>query len=177
MPEIRKVAEVRGLRILLRDAREEDAAFILSLRTDPRKARFLSPVEDDVARQREWIREYQASVGQAYFVVCGLDGEPLGTVRLYDAQGDSFSWGSWVLKEGAPMFAALESALLVYRLGLQWGFRAAHFQVHKANASVVAFHERMGAVRTGENDEEVFLRIDEPAIRASLARHAKHLPA
>ena len=177
MPEIRKVAELRGRSIVLRDVREEDAAFILSLRRDPRKGRFLSPVEDDVERQRAWIREYLASQGQAYFLVCGLDGQPLGTVRLYDAQGESFSWGSWVLKDGAPLHAALECALLVYRLALGWGFTSSHFRVHKANASVVAFHERMGAVRTGENEDEVFLRIDEAAIRASLARHARHLPA
>ena len=176
-PRIHRVAQLPGRTILLREVQEGDAAFILSLRLDPRKNRYLSPVVDDVDRQREWIRGYLRSDGQAYFIICAQeDGEPLGTVRLYDAIGDSFSWGSWILKDGAPAAAAVESAVLVYSLGLHWGFRHAHFQVHQGNTSVLAFHERFGARRTAETEEEVHLAIDEPAIRRSLERYAAFLP-
>ena len=175
-PRIRRVAQLPGRTILLREVQEADAAFILSLRLDPRKNRYLSPVVDDVDRQREWIRGYLRSEGQAYFIICGLDGESLGTVRLYDAIGDSFSWGSWILKDGAPATAAVETAVLVYSVGLYWGFRHAHFQVHRGNTSVLAFHERFGARRTAETEEEVHLAIDEAAIRRSLERYANFLP-
>lgn len=177
MPEIRRVAELRGRSILLRDVREEDAAFILSLRLDPRKNRYLSPVADDVERQRAWIRAYHQSQGQAYFLICDLQGEPLGTVRLYDAVGDSFSWGSWILKDGAPVLAAIETTALVYTLAVQWGFRAAHFQVRRANTTVLAFHERLGASRTSETAEEVHLTFGWAQIQQFLRRNARYLPA
>ncbi len=175
-PRIARVPQVLGRSILLRDVQPDDAEFILMLRLDPRKNRYLSPVVDDVDRQREWIHGYLQSEGQAYFIICALEGEPLGTVRLYDAMGDSFSWGSWILKDGAPASAAVETAVLVYSLGLHWGFRRAHFQVHQGNGSVLAFHERFGARRTAETEEEVHLAIDEASIRRSLDRYANFLP-
>ncbi|HQC81524.1 MAG TPA: DNA gyrase modulator, partial [Accumulibacter sp.] len=53
---------------------------------------------DDAVLQR-----YAQDDTQAYFIVCHADGgEPVGTVRLYGARGEAFSWGSWLLKAGLP---------------------------------------------------------------------------
>lgn len=173
---IRRVPRVRGRSIELRDVTVDDAAFILSLRLDPKRNQFLSPVAADVGRQQAWIRDYLQSEGQAYFVISSLEGEALGVVRLYDAEGDSFSWGSWIMKEGAPVAAAMEAALLVYRLGLDWGFQAAHFKVHRANVSVLKFHEMFGARRVAQVGDEVQLHIGRDAIEAALRRFARFLP-
>ena len=175
-PTIRRVPLVPGRNIVLRDVEESDAAFILALRLDPALNRFLSPVADDVERQRAWIRGYLAGAGQAYFVICDREGHPIGTVRLYDATGDSFSWGSWILQRDAPVTAAMESALLVYRLGLSWGFQASHFQVSKGNDTVIRFHELWGAQRTGETADEVHFRLDRAVIEAGLRRFARFAP-
>ena len=176
-PQIRRVPLIQGWSVVLRDAEEADAGFILSLRLDPGRNQFLSPVPDDVERQRAWLRDYQASAGQAYFIICDRQLRPLGTVRVYDAVWDSFSWGSWILKQGVPPTAAIESALLVYRLGLSWGFAASHFKVHRANNPVVQFHESFGAQRTAETEEEIFFRLDRGAIERALQRYARFLPA
>lgn len=177
-PTIRKVARVHGKNIVLKNVELEDAEFILSLRLDPQKSRYISAVDQDVEKQREWIRQYQHSEGQAYFLICDKSLQNLGTVRIYDAVGDSFSWGSWILKDGAPSSAAIESAALVYQLALTcWGFKAAHFQVHLANTSVLGFHEKFGAQRVAQTSEEVHLRIEQPQIEQSLRRYAKYLPA
>ncbi len=173
---IRRVPRVRGRSIELRDVTVEDADFILSLRLDPKRSQFLSPVAADVGRQRAWIRDYLQSEGQAYFVITSLAGEPLGVVRLYDAEGDSFSWGSWIMKEGAPVTAAMETALLVYRLGLGWGFDAAHYKVHRDNHSVLKFHEMFGAQRVGQEGDEILLHIGREAIESALKRYARYLP-
>jgi RimJ/RimL family protein N-acetyltransferase len=176
-PQIRRTPAIQGWSVVLRDVEESDAEFILSLRLDPARNQFLSPVPDDLERQRAWIRGYHASSGQAYFIICDRQLRPLGTVRVYDAVGDSFSWGSWILKQGVPPTAAIESALLVYRLGLAWGFDASHFKVHRANTSVVQFHESFGAERTAETEEEIFFRLDRAAIERALKRYARFLPA
>lgn len=176
-PLIRQVGKVHGKAVVLRNVRVEDAQFILSLRLDPRRSRYVSPVDPDVDKQRDWIRRYLQSEGQAYFLICDKAGEALGTVRVYDAQGESFSWGSWMTKEGAAASVAVEAAVLVYRMATScWGFRAAHFQVHRANTSVVAFHEKFGAYRIWENSEEIGFSIGAQAIEESLKRYSRYLP-
>ncbi|RYF27049.1 MAG: N-acetyltransferase [Comamonadaceae bacterium] len=176
-PIIRKTRLVRGKSINLRDVVESDAEFVLQLRLDPRRNQYLSPVDAQVEVQREWIRQYRESQGQAYFIICDADFADLGTVRIYDAIGDSFSWGSWVLKEAAPPQAAIESAVLVYTLATRfWGFRAAHFRVHPANTSVLAFHEKFGARRVTETPDEVQLCIGIAQIENSLSRFARYAP-
>lgn len=179
-PVIRQVGLVYGKSIVLRNVQVEDAEFILSLRLDPQKGGYLSPVEADVEKQRDWIRTYLRSKCQAYFLICDLAMRPLGTVRLYDAIGDSFSWGSWILKKGAPPAAAIESAVLVYWLATKyWNFRASHFQVRRDNTSVLAFHEKFGAERVTQTNEEaeIHLRIGQLQIERSLKRYARYLPA
>lgn len=175
-PTIHSAPAIEGNRLILRDVAVDDAAFILSLRLDPKKSAYLSAVPDDVQAQAAWIERYRAGTGQAYFIICAKDGTRLGTVRLYSAIGNSFSWGSWIVTDTAPANTAIESALMVYRYALGLGFTAAHFEVDRKNASVWAFHERFGAVRVRESETEYFYEIGMDAIRASMARYRRFLP-
>ena len=162
----------------MRNAEAADAAFILALRSDEQKAAHLSRVSPRLADQVAWLARYRDAHGEAYFIIEQPDGEPLGTVRLYDAQRDSFCWGSWILKSGAPSAAAIESALMVYAYALDTlGFGAAHFQVRRDNERVWAFHERFGALRTAADDEQFEYALPSAAIRASMQRYARFLPA
>jgi hypothetical protein len=56
------------------------------------------------------------------------------------------------------------------------GFVRAHFDVRRGNESVWQFHERFGAVRVRETDEDFFYEISLDAINASLERYRKFLP-
>ena len=174
--EIRKARRITGKSLVFRDACVDDAEFILSLRTDERKSRHLSSTSPELSRQIEWLNNYAGQGGQAYFVIETLGGERLGTVRLYDAQGDSFCWGSWIIKDGAPGNAAIESALMVYAYAIEHlGFEQAHFEVRKGNESVWRFHERFGAVRFGETDEDYLYRLDKESILSSRKKYQKFL--
>ena len=175
-PQFRKPRSVRGRQLLFRDASEADAEFILSLRTDKKKGEFLSATTPDVQRQRDWLSRYAADGSQVYFIICKLDGTPVGTVRLYDQRGDSFCWGSWIKSDAAPSGFGVESALMVYDFALQLGFQRAHFDVRKQNLSVCQFHERFGAVKVSENDEDYFYEMSNTAIQAALAQYQKYLP-
>ncbi len=69
-----------------------------------------------------------------------FNGEPIGTVRLYDARQNSFCWGSWILKAGSPKHAAIESALMVYAYAVDHlSSQSAHFDVRKDNEGVWLF--------------------------------------
>jgi hypothetical protein len=97
-------------------------------------------------------------------------------VRLYDQRGDSFCWGSWIKSDGAPSGFGVESALMIYDFALQLGFRRAHFDVRKQNTSVCQFHERFGAVKVDESQEDYFYEMRPEAIARALQQYRKYLP-
>ena len=162
---------------MFRNAEIADAAFILSLRTDSRKSRYLNRTSPGISRQEAWLEDYAKKDTEAYFIIETQDGEAIGTVRLYDAQGCSFCWGSWILKDGAPKSAAVESALMIYSYAIDYlWFQTAHFDVRKDNENVWRFHERFGAVRVGETVTDYLYQIDYEAILTARLRYKKYLP-
>lgn len=46
--------------IILRDVEVDDANFILSLRCDSNKAKFLNKTENNIEQQKEYIKKYKA---------------------------------------------------------------------------------------------------------------------
>lgn len=175
-PRYVKPKAVRGHKLVFRDATVDDAEFILSLRTDAAKNRYLSATSADVQQQRDWLTRYAADDSQLYFIICNLDGKPVGTVRLYDQQGDSFCWGSWIKSDDAPAGFGVESALIIYDYALQQGFRRAHFQVSKGNDGVISFHLRFGAVQVAEFETEYHYEMRHDAILGAMAQYRKFLP-
>lgn len=171
-----KPQAVRGHKLVFRDARPDDAQFILGLRTDAKKGRYLSSTSPDVAQQRAWLERYAADDTQIYFIIENLAGEAVGTVRLYDQRGDSFCWGSWIKSDQAPASFAIESALMIYHYALHLGFTSAHFEVRRDNTGVIAFHERFGARVVDQNDLELFFELDGLALRGALEKFARFLP-
>jgi RimJ/RimL family protein N-acetyltransferase len=172
---LRKAARVVGKTLTFRNATVADAAFILSLRTDSEKSRYLSAVSGELSEQQDWLRRYADVEDQAYFII-EYQNVPIGTVRLYDPQGDSFCWGSWILKSSRPSHAAMESALMVYAYAVDHlGFRTSHFDVRKGNERVWQFHERFGAQRTAETDLDYFYRLESEAIAFSRTHYQRFL--
>lgn len=175
-PYLRKPARITGRQLVFYDAGPQDAAFILGLRTDPKKSRCLSATSSDLSRQIAWMERYAADSSQVYFIIADANGDKVGTVRMYDQRGASFCWGSWIIKDEVPSSYAIESALIIYHYALLLGFQGAHFDVRKDNVSVWTFHERFGAVRIGETDMDFLFTISNEAIQRSLRRYAKYLP-
>jgi RimJ/RimL family protein N-acetyltransferase len=157
--------------IHLRLIEPSDAEFVLRLRTDKRYNQFLSSISPDLEAQRQWIVNYKQDENnrkQFYFIIKRNDGVPCGTIRIYDLRDGSFSWGSWILNEDKTRYAALESAFLIYEFGFkELGFTKAHFEVIRENDRVIAFHEKMGAIVTDEDDLNVYFQITQQSVAAS----------
>ena len=151
--------ELEGPTIYLRLVQEQDASFICSLRNNEEFNRYLSKSSPLVNKQRQWILDYkqrEAEEKEYYFIIYRKsDDLPIGTVRLYDFRENpkSYCWGSWILNENKTRYAALESSLLMYETAFKkLGFEQSHYDVRKGNEKVQAFHERMGAERTSEDE-------------------------
>lgn len=109
-PVFIKPKKVVGNNLIFRNATEEDAAFILELRTDAKKSQHISKTSADLVQQQAWLGKYSGDSQQVYFVILNKDLEKVGTVRLYDIRDNSFCWGF--------DFKARISKLLLHRICL-----------------------------------------------------------
>ena len=176
-PHIKKASKVFGNKLVFNDATENDADFILSLRTHSQKSRYISQTSSDIKDQQQWLRNYQQSNDQAYFIVSSLSGDPLGTIRLYDASEDSFCMGSYIMRDGAPYFVAIESLLMIYSYAIDHlGFSSARLDVRIGNERHWKFHERFGAKRVSETSQSYFYELHLQDILLARKRYAKYLP-
>jgi RimJ/RimL family protein N-acetyltransferase len=166
-----------GKNITLREIQTTDAEFVLGLRTDPNKNKHLSPTLNDLERQRKFISDYFNSTTDFYFIISDHALRPIGTVRLYDVQGNSFCWGSWILASDAPTSAAIESALLLYDFAFfSLHYKGAHFDVRKANSKVVDFHKRFGARVVREDDLNFYFEYDLESYLQTRTKYRRYLP-
>lgn len=147
----------------MRLIREIDAEFVLSLRLNSQLNKYLSPVENDLNKQLDWIKQYkirEESRLEFYFIITSLDNESLGTVRLYDFQESSFCWGSWMIHKNASSFTAIESALTIYEIAYYLlGFSSSHFDVRKLNDKVIKFHKGFGAKVVSDDIDNFYFTI------------------
>jgi RimJ/RimL family protein N-acetyltransferase len=176
IPLIRKARRVVGKTLILRDATLNDAQFIVSLRTDPKKSRHLSPTSPDIDAQRTWLERYSNDSSQAYFII-EQDDQALGTMRCYDQREDSVGIGSWILKDENPVQVGMESALMIYTYAFDHlGFAAAHYNARKDNRRVWRFHERFGARRVSETAMDFVYTISHETFEGSWRRYRRFLP-
>ena len=95
---------------------------------------------------------------------------------MYDFKYDSFCWGSWILNEDKTRYAAVESALLVYRFGFeQLCFKKSHFDVRKENVGVVNFHKNFGAKIVDEDDDNFYFIYEREQYSDALEKYSKFL--
>ena len=168
---------VRGKHIALREITPNDADFLLRLRTDPNLGKHLSPTTADIDQQKAYIFNYLTSLTDYYFIVTDWQQRNLGTIRIYDIQGNSFCWGSWILSKEAPSTAAIESALLIYDFGFfALHYHMSHFDVRKANTKVVDFHKRFGARVIREDELNYFFEYDRGTYLKTREKYARYLP-
>lgn len=172
------MAVIKGRKITLRLVEVFDAEFILSLRSNQHKARFLHPIDSEIEKQREWIVDYKKreSLGKEYYFVIE-ECVPLGLVRLYDFLEDSFCWGSFITIENAPFYAAIESVCCVYEFAFYGlGFTQSHFDVRKENERVVAFHQKFGANIVAEDIQNYYFHFTRQEYEKTKQKYLKFMP-
>lgn len=166
---------ISGRNISLRLAEPVDAGLIFALRKSPR-GRHLSPIADDPRLQEEWIRDYKSREirgEELYFIIKHKTAGDVGALRLYAIAADSFWWGSWIVREGAPGHAAPESMFLVYELGFfRMGLARACFVVRRDNPSL-GFHPKVGARAVEEDAVRVVFELTRESYLPARARLAR----
>jgi hypothetical protein len=149
--------------VLMRTVEEEDASFILALRLHEKLGRFISRTENDVAKQKDWIRQYkvrETSGEEYYFMAVDHAGNRYGTIRIYHFESDSFESGSWLFSPDAPRGMSILADLAGRDFGYETlGFPFGRFAVDKNNITVLNYLLRFRPEKTGEDAGSNYFRV------------------
>lgn len=145
--------KLSGTTVDLRPADAGDAEFTIKLRQDPVITRFLPRVEHSITDQIAWINTSRKKDNEYFFVICNKQGERLGTISIYDIDGDHAESGR-LASFGNPI-ENMEAILLnmdfaFNRLGLEYVLANTMVQ----NVKVVKINEKFGTVFTGKHTDE-----------------------
>ena len=88
--------EIKKYDIEVRLVNENDASFILGLRTDPRLERFISETSSKLEHQTKWIENYKLreKEGKEYYFIYYYKEEPVGVNRIYNIDFEKISYQS-----------------------------------------------------------------------------------
>jgi len=123
-----------GLQVQL--VEENDAEFIVSLRTDPRLSKHIHSTSTDVEQQKQWIRDYKLREEQGldYYFLFSIDGQPQGLARLYNITEDAFTQGSWIFSPDAVLGASILGSFICSEIGFEFlEKKVGYFDVRKDN--------------------------------------------
>ena len=151
-----------GLHVRL--VREEDAEFIVRLRTNERNARYIHATSANVADQVEWIKRYKAreARGEDYYFIFYFCGVPVGLIRIYDInmEKNSVTAGSWVCEQDLPMHVPILILIICREIMFdEIGAELDHFDVRKGNKHVLRVHKMMGAEKISEDEENYYFEL------------------
>ncbi|MDB4349642.1 GNAT family N-acetyltransferase [Omnitrophica bacterium] len=173
------IMKIEGRSIVLRLVDIKDAQFILNLRLDKKLNKFISKTNTSLASQIRWLEDYkkrEADKQEYYFIVESKEQQKYGTIRLYDFMNDSYCWGSWIIKKGAPSRAAIESVLLAHQFGFYTlGFRRSRCNVRKTNKKVTAFYLRLGFKSVNSDKFNYYLELSMDIFEETQKRYKKYL--
>jgi hypothetical protein len=141
---------------------EQDAEFILQLRTNIRLNKYLNHTENNIELQKKWINDYRLreSNGLEYYYIFFEDSEPRGTYRIYNINNYSFTIGSWLFdscnEKILPIIADLEIGDIGF-YSLKKDIMI--FDVRKNNKKVIRYHQLKEATIYNEDDDNIYFII------------------
>ena len=150
--------EIEKYGLTARFVEENDADFIIKLRTQPHLARFINHTDDDVEKQKEWIRNYKEreKSGIDYYFIYNHNGEPVGLNRLYNIDETSFTFGSWVFLPDVPFVCSAASAIIAREIAFDiLGLKIENEVdgIHVNNKNVYKFSKMIGLEFTGTKEK------------------------
>lgn len=150
---------VEGRVFRLRPVTLEDAEFLVDLRTDESRARYINPTPPEIGRQLQWLAAYEDRPGDYYFIIEKIaTGKPEGAAGIYnvDEASHAAEWGRWVVLPGSA--AALETVPLIYRAAFEMlGMESLYSRTIRENLNSISIIERFGMVR--EKDLPGFIEL------------------
>ena len=148
--------------IHVRLVREEDAEFIVKLRTNEKLSQYIHKTDSNIAKQLEWIRAYkQREVeGKEYYFIFSYQDKNVGVARIYDIEDDRFTSGSWLASSnmvGIGVLCDIISREIVFDL---YPDSLNYFDIRKGNKSVIRYAKSYCPILYKEDVESLYFYIN-----------------
>lgn len=147
-----------GLHVRL--VREDDAEFIVRLRTDEKLGRYVHSTDPSVEKQKSWLKEYKKREenGEDYYFVFETPVQyPVGLMRIYDISDTAFTVGSWVFDKQSPKGAAILADLITKEIGFElYPDSECLWDNMKGNTNVIRFGLSFHPVLINETVNQLF---------------------
>ncbi len=149
--------KIIGKNVDLVEVKVADAEFILSLRQNPDLNKYLSFVDNDLKKQKQWLQKSIFNKNEYYYLIKNKKNTPVGTIRIYDIRNNVFCWGSWIILPEHRKYSSLESMFLLLKFAFfDLNLLETNFDVRKDNQKVINFHLKSGAVIIDEDSQNFF---------------------
>ena len=142
---------------------EDDAEFIVRLRTDDKLARYVHVVDKDVWKQRRWIRDYKKREhgGEEYYFIFEVAGVSYGVDRIYNIKDRDFTTGSWVFSSSSPIGLAALAGIITKEIAYEFlELENDYAEVCKNNKTVLRYNKQFHPRILNEDEENVSLAFD-----------------
>nr|WP_320039453.1 GNAT family N-acetyltransferase [uncultured Bacteroides sp.] len=148
--------------IHVRLVNEDDAVFIVTLRTDPKLGRYIHYTENDAEKQKEWIRKYKLREreGKDYYFIFYYENEPSGLCRIYDIEENYGTSGSWLCKPDLPLdipilTLIISREIMFDELNLQYD----RYDIRKHNTKSLRMNDLFGGIKTRETELDYYFEL------------------
>jgi RimJ/RimL family protein N-acetyltransferase len=149
----------------LRLIEENDAEFIVDIRTDINKSKFISSTDSNIEKQKQWIRNYKKRETinkEFYFIAIDENDEKFATYRLYNISNDSIEVGSFVSK---PFYKIALNVIKVDVILKSYvfetlGYDSLNFEVRKNNKTVINYHNKFKPDLINEDDLNYYYKLE-----------------
>jgi len=140
-------------------AKENDAEFILGLRTNPYKNKYLNYTEPNLENQIIWLNEYKTREerGEELYYIIYENNIPVGTIRIYNINENECTTGSWLFSSNTYQLTPIISELLIYEIVYNILKKSTVlFDVRKENKKVVTYHKLKRITLINEDEENFY---------------------
>lgn len=162
MKKLLKNFELYRYGLHVRLVREEDAKYIVKLRTNPQKGRYLHATKADVSVQEDWIRDYRKreAEGKEFYFIFSKENVNVGVARLYNIEEDKFTSGSWLVSSdsiGVGVLCDIISREIAFEL---YPNSINYFDIRKENKNVLRYAQSYHPTRYNEDEDNIYFYTD-----------------
>lgn len=147
--------KISGNLVDIRSVKEYDSEFILKLRTDKELSKYINKTENNIQKQKEWIRNQIKTENDYYFIVANKEKKNIGLASIYNIKDGIAEFGRWI-SEGNQI-QNLEMVILLHDFAFfKLDIRELYYVIVKDNKKVISFWKRFGAKYELEYKNENF---------------------
>jgi RimJ/RimL family protein N-acetyltransferase len=144
--------KIVGKYVYLKSAEINDAQFTLDLRQNSELTKYLPRLNISLEQQKDWIRSQREKVGDYFFVAWTNADKPIGTVSIYNIEGETSESGRLALI-GDPI-QNTEASYLLFKFAFDiLGLKKVTGYIMDGNKRADRFNKLFGC-STGEVEQD-----------------------